>query len=153
MLKYVIALGVFAVILGLVYVRLVPFDAGRFHVAAEPRSVGDYETANSFAAVREITDSQINISGAVNQIILGDPRTRRVAGDLGTAVITYENRSLIFGFPDYATVSFIQGDIAGTEKPRLVIESRARFGLYDWDVNKSRVERWLEELGPLTVAP
>lgn len=153
MLKYIIALIVFAVAMGLVYIRLVPVDTGRFHTAGEPRSVGNYDSANGFAVVREITDSQVNVVGALNRIILAEPRTRRVAGDIGTAIVTYESRSLVVGFPDYATVSFIQVGTIENDEPLLVIESRSRFGLYDMGVNKSRVERWLDELGPLTVTP
>ncbi len=153
MLKYFVALVLFGIILALVYIRLAPVDTARFHIAPEPRTVGDYSDAGSFTVVREVTDSQINVMGALNFIILKTPRTRRVAGDLGTALLTYETRSAAIGFPDYATVSFIQSDTIGNDTPLLVIESRLRFGVYDMDVNKARVLGWLDELGPLTVAP
>lgn len=153
MLKYIIALVIFALAAGLIYIRLSPSDIAGYHEPSEPREVGDYNAPGGFVAVREMTISQQDMRAAINRVILKTPRTRRVAGNLETAVITYETRSLLFGFPDFATVSFVQAGAVGNASPLLVIESRLRFGVYDMDTNKSRVLDWLDQLGPLTVAP
>lgn len=153
MLKYIIALIVFAVAMSLVFIRLSPVDTARFHTSAEPQPIGDYEGSTGFRVVREITDTPINVMGELNRIILETPRTRRVAGDLGTDLITYETRSAIIGFPDYATISFIEPDTVGNDSVLISIDSRLRFGAYDLGVNKRKVVAWLDALGALTVAP
>ena len=153
MLKYIIALGVFAIAASLVYIRLGPVDTAQFHKVPSPQPVGDYERIDGIMVVREITDTPINVMGELNRIALDTPRTRRIAGDLGTDLVTYETRSLLIGFPDYATVSFVEPDTIGNERRLMVIDSRLRFGNSDLGVNKRKVMGWLEALGPLTVTP
>lgn len=153
MLKYFLVIAAFVLIAGVVYVRLAPLDITRYHQLPEPKPAGDYATADGFVAVRGITASQIDIMAAINRVILQTPRTRRVAGDLGTAMITYETRSAVFGFPDYTTVSFLQAGQVENAGPLLVVHGRLRFGLEDLNTNKKRILGWLERLGPLTVSP
>ena len=153
MLKYVIALAIFAVLAVVIYIRLSPSDIPKYNQRAEPREIGDYNFDAGFIAVRAMTISETDMRGAINRVILQTPRTRRVAGTLESNAITYETRSLLFGFPDFATVSFLQPREVGSETPLLVIDSRLRFGLYGMGVNTRRVLGWLEQLGPLTVAP
>lgn len=71
------------------------------------------------------------------------PGTSVVAGSVDAGHITYVQRSLVFGFPDYVSVKAVEED-AGTG---LVIWSRSRFGYSDMGVNKSRVDRWMAQAG------
>jgi uncharacterized protein (DUF1499 family) len=56
--------------------------------------------------------------------------------------ITYMTRSLVFGFPDYTTVTTVPaGDGA-----QVVAYGRLRFGSSDMGVNRERLESWLAQL-------
>ncbi len=130
-------------IIGLMaYVRLSPIDAGRWHVMPDAAAPGDATTAGSFKAVRRITAPAAEVLMAVERLALATPRTRLLVGNVGEGMITFQTRSLMWGFPDHTTVA-VQGDL-------LVIYGRLRFGKADLGVNKARIEGWLETLGPLT---
>ncbi len=75
-------------------------------------------------------------------IARAQPRTRVVAGDPDSLMITYVQRSRVFGFPDYLTVKAV----ATEGGAGLIIWSRARYGRGDFGVNRARVEAWLAEL-------
>ena len=71
------------------------------------------------------------------------PRVSVVAGSVEEGRITYVQRSLVLGFPDYITVNAVPaGDGAA-----LVVWSRSRYGYSDVGVNRERVERWLAGMG------
>jgi len=74
-------------------------------------------------------------------IARAQPRTRVVAGDPDSLMITYVQRSRVFGFPDYLTVKAV----ATESGAGLIIFSRARYGRSDFGVNRARVEAWLEQ--------
>ncbi len=80
-------------------------------------------------------------------IARAQPRTRVVAGDLDSLMITYVQRSRVFGFPDYLTVRAVAVE-SGTEEDSagLIVWSRARYGRGDFGVNRARVEAWLAAL-------
>jgi uncharacterized protein (DUF1499 family) len=80
---------------------------------------------------------------AIADAALATPRTRLIAGDVTSGMLTFQTRSALWGFPDQTTVA-VTGD-------RLVIYGRLRFGSADLGVNKARVENWLAAVGPLTV--
>jgi hypothetical protein len=130
-------------ILGLMaYVRFAPTDVVRWHQIAEASGPGDTTAEGSFLAVRRLSAPAAEVLAAVEQRALATPRTRLLAGSVAEGKITFLTRSLLWGFPDYTTVS-VQGDL-------LVIYGRLRFGRSDLGVNKARVESWLETLAPLT---
>jgi uncharacterized protein (DUF1499 family) len=52
-------------------------------------------------------------------------------------------RSLLFGFPDIVTAEFIA---LGPARSSLALYSRARYGRWDFGVNRRRVARWLARL-------
>jgi uncharacterized protein (DUF1499 family) len=79
----------------------------------------------------------------LHAIATGEPRTEVVAGSPQEGHVTYVQRSLVFGFPDYISVRAMETE-GGTA---LAVFSRARFGHSDLGVNRERVERWLEALG------
>ncbi|MEM8537613.1 MAG: DUF1499 domain-containing protein [Pseudomonadota bacterium] len=133
---------VIVVVAAMAYVRLAPTVPGDWHVRQDASAVGDTETAGSFTAVRQITAPAQEVLLAFEENALATPRTRLVAGNMLEGRITFETRSLIWGFPDFTTVE-VQGDL-------LIVHGRLRFGRSDLGVNKARVQDWLSALGPLT---
>lgn len=142
----VLALG-FALILVLIvglmaYVRLAPINAADWHRLPDVTGPGDTTGAGSFVAVRRIAAPADQVLAAVEQAAMATPRTTLLAGNLTEGLMTFQTRSLIWGFPDHTTVG-VQGDL-------LVISGRLRFGQSDLGVNRARIESWLATLGPLT---
>ena len=134
---------VVALILGLMaYVRFAPTDVALWHKVPDAAEPGDTTKEGSFLAARRISAPAAEVLAAVEQRALATPRTRLLAGNVGEGMITFQSRSLAWGFPDHTTVA-VQGDL-------LVIYGRLRFGRSDMGVNKARFEGWLETLGPLT---
>lgn len=132
-----------ALILGLMaLVRLAPTDVARWHQLPDATEPGNKAQDGSFLAVRKIKASASEVLTAVEQRAHATPRTQLLAGNVGEGMITFQTRSLVWGFPDHTTVA-VQGDL-------LVIYGRLRFGRSDMGVNKARFEGWLETLGPLT---
>lgn len=148
MLKYIIAIVVFSIVFGSMYVRLAPVDLSNIHVPAQERAPGNYTDKGGFTAARVITKSPEDMMAAINRVILKTPRTERVAGDIGTEVMTYRSRSAIIGFPDFATVSFVRN----SDHSLMIIKSGLVYGIMDGGVNERRVKQWIEQLGDLTVA-
>lgn len=63
-------------------------------------------------------------------------------GSIDEGMMTFVARSTVFGFRDYITVK-------ATDEPggaKLSVFARPRFDVYDWGVNKKRLDRWLGEL-------
>ncbi len=134
---------VVVLILGLMaYVRFAPTDTALWHQTPDATEPGDTATAGSFLAVRRISTPASEVLAAVEQRALATPRTRLLAGSVAEGMITFQTRSLLWGFPDHTTVA-VQGDM-------LVVYGRLRFGSSDLGVNKARIEGWLQTLGPLT---
>jgi len=76
-------------------------------------------------------------------VAMNADRTQIIGGSVGDLWITYVQRSLIMGFPDYISVKAVETD----EGAALVIWSRSRFGYSDMDANRSRVDDWLAKIG------
>ncbi|MFZ3583361.1 DUF1499 domain-containing protein [Loktanella sp. DJP18] len=144
--KILIGVGVVAVA-GVAYVRFSPTDFATFHMAPVATEAGDTPGINSFKAARQITTPAAEILQAVDLIALDTERTLRVAGSVGEGVVTYQTRSALMGYPDYTTVTVMDG----VEGPLLVINAQSRFGAGDMGVNRARVEDWLARLGSLVV--
>ena len=68
---------------------------------------------------------------------------RVVAGSVDDLWITYVQRSMIFGFPDYISVRAVEVEGGSA----LVIWSRSRYGQSDLGVNKQRIDGWLTQIG------
>jgi hypothetical protein len=127
------------------YVRLAPTDAARWHQLEQVDTPGDLVEAGGFRAVRRIAADPAQVLTELDSIARATPRTRLVAGSVAEGMMTFQTRSLVWGFPDHTTVA-VQGDL-------LVVYGRLRFGGSDMGVNRARVLDWLDRLGPLTAAP
>ncbi|ARU00944.1 DUF1499 domain-containing protein [Yoonia vestfoldensis] len=141
----VIVLVLALVIGAMTYVRLAPTDVARWHQLDPVTTAGDVQEPGGFKAVRQITAAQEEVLTRLDAIARATPRTRPIAGSIAERMVTYQTRSLIWGFPDHTTIA-VQGDL-------LVIHARLRFGQSDMGVNRARVLDWLDQLGPLTAPP
>ena len=124
------------------YIRLAPTDTAKWHKMPDAAEPGDTAGEGSFRAVRRITAPAAEVLAALEQRALATPRTVLLAGSAEEGMITFQTRSLFWGFPDYTTVA-VEGNL-------LVIYGRLRFGRSDLGVNRARIKGWLETLGPLT---
>lgn len=84
-----------------------------------------------------------DLAAKLEAIILETPRTSHFAGDIEDDFATYVTRSALWGFPDVANVKVVE---RGENRSEIVILSRLRYGAYDFGVNQTRVENWLEDL-------
>lgn len=125
------------------YVRLAPVDPDRWHVdlggLAESLAkvpAGEIRVGRNNAAVR--LSGGIELLTALDRVALAAPRTRRIAGDPKMGHVTWQTRSLLWGFPDYVTAQSV-GD-------ELILFARSRFGGRDWGLNSARLSEWLSRL-------
>jgi len=129
----------------MLYFRLAPTSPERWHVPPQITEPVDRQEDGGFTAVRRITAPAQEVLTAFEQRALATPRTTLLAGSVGEGLLTFQTRSLFWGFPDYTTVT-VADDL-------LIVYGRLRFGRSDMGVNKARIESWLASLGPLTQAP
>jgi uncharacterized protein (DUF1499 family) len=119
---------------GLAYIRFGPTDTGRWHRPIDAQSNQDV----TGGAIRVVQNAPQDALTRVDAEMQALPRTRLIAGSVQEGRITYETRSLLFGFPDYTTVEH-SGDT-------LKLYARLRFGTSDMGVNRNRLERVLRDL-------
>ncbi len=145
-MKLALSLVVAAAVAVAAWVRFAPVDPARWHVdplaAAPPGKSGWLVRDGADAAPPRFDASPGDLLARLDAIAMAEPRTRRVAGSVAEGRITYESRSRLWGFPDYATVTVVES--GGKAVP--VLLARARFGRADLGVNRARIERWLRQL-------
>jgi hypothetical protein len=131
-----------AVFIGLnAYVRLARVDPAKWHVelTERPGPLGppsvDHVTTFPNGAYVDLTKASLE---QLNAVALSTPRTRVIAGSVAEGRITWETRSLLWGFPDYTTAQ-----ISGAG---LTILARSRYGSGDWGVNGKRLSAWIAAL-------
>lgn len=148
-MRYLLVFVVVGIGALMAYIRLAPVPVERLHTTSPSLAPGDYPAQGRFTAVRRVTGTPDEVLAAVREIAMSDPRTRLIAGDVAQGMLTFETRSLIWGFPDYTTVSVDVVD----GSPLLTVHARLRFGVDDLGVNKARVQTWLTKLGPVVSTP
>lgn len=129
------------------FVRLSPSDPALWHIALNPRPQ-DMATPSpdkvtvlpngAYADLIAAVDQRQAVLAKLDGIALATPRTSRVAGSAETGRITWETRSLFWGFPDYTT--------AESTPQGVTIYARQRFGKGDWGVNAARLTAWITAL-------
>lgn len=117
------------------WVRIVPARPANWHRVPQVPNPGDTTTIGSHAHRRAASPADL---ARLDQIIRATARTRVMTGSVAEGMVTYETRSLLWGFPDYTTVHL--------DGPDMVIYGRLRFGRGDLGVNKARITRWLATL-------
>jgi uncharacterized protein (DUF1499 family) len=128
------------------YIRLAPSDPADWHVTANLYGWdqgGPWDqvvTMRGGATLRlsPAIGAPADLLARLDAIATATPRTSRVAGSVAEGRITWETRSLIWGFPDYTT--------AGVRDDGLYLYARLRFGLEDFGVNAARLQSWLARL-------
>lgn len=151
-MKILMALAVLILIVAagaMAFVRLAPVDPALWHIALNPRpqdiaspSPDKITTLPNGGYIDLIAtpDQTQALLARLDSIALASPRTRRIAGSAETGRITWESRSLIWGFPDYTTAeATLQG---------VTLFARQRFGKGDLGVNAARISGWIAALGP-----
>lgn len=123
------------------YVRLAQDDYAAWNINLAdrlaplgPPSV-DVVTSFGNGAYVDLTKASLERLADVAQTM---PRTRQIAGSVAEGRITWQTRSLFWGFPDYTTAQ-VSGD-------GLIILARSRYGSGDWGVNAKRLTQWIAEL-------
>jgi len=104
--------------------------------AHSARDDADLESPVYPVAVEKLRDALVAIASR-------EPRTHLLHLDREAMQAEFEQSSKLFRFPDTITVAFEPVD---AERATLAIYSRARFGYYDFGVNRKRVQRWLDLL-------
>lgn len=130
MIFYIILI---VVVGGIAWIRLAPSDAGSWNV--DPQVSADQDLANG---VRRRIPGDDATFRALHGIIIQTPRTELLAGGPDQPRATYITRSKWMGFPDYTTIQ--------REDDHVELYARSRFGRTDMDVNRIRVEGWLDQL-------
>ena len=135
---------------GLVYIRLAPDDVALVHVAppsgATPVSPVIGQGGALYVADYNAPPEQM--WQMVQQVILSTPRTKYLAGSVGGGMMTFVTRSLVFGFPDYTTVTVMQNE----QGSRVTLFGHLRYGRSDFGVNAKRLREWVKALETLDQA-
>ena len=138
----VLLVVVLAIFLGLsAYVRLATVTPADWHLdlAKRPLPMGppslDRVTVLGNGAYVDLGHAPLQRFAAV---VNATPRTRQIAGSVSEGRITWQTRSLLWGFPDFTTAQ-VSGD-------GLIVFSRARDGAGDWGVNARRLTAWIASL-------
>jgi uncharacterized protein (DUF1499 family) len=76
------------------------------------------------------------------RLVAQAPRTVTVLAEEPRRMVVIQ-RSAVFGFPDIVTAEFVA---LGRRRSSLALFSRARYGRWDFAVNRRRVARWLARL-------
>lgn len=80
------------------------------------------------------------------QMIKEQPRIVPLGEALAGRRLNYIQHSSLFRFPDMVTVEFVP---LGPDRSSLALYSRSRYGHYDFQQNRKRVETWLADLKKL----
>jgi Protein of unknown function (DUF1499) len=131
-------------------IRFWPLDPVTYH--AEPLSAAKLPGSRDWLVRPEGGDARApdypGAPVALLERLSGHVQSQRgcsvLAGTPQDSWMTFVCRSRIMGYPDLVSVRSFP--TAGGSS--LAIWSRARFGNYDWGVNRGRVEGWLAALAP-----
>lgn len=134
--RVILAVLVLLAVAGALWIRLAPEDAARWHV--DPLTRADPATPN-FARLAPglVTGPAATLAAQADAAMRALPRTRRIAGDPASGMLTYVTRSALLGYPDYTTLRVLPG--ADAEAATLVAFAGARFGRSDFGVNAARL--------------
>lgn len=133
----------------LVFVRSLSHDVQQWHVdpvtAPAPSTPNWYRVTPGGENPAPVFDASVDeLSAAFDRVVAAQPRIELLQDDRATGgPVTWVQRSALFGFPDYVSVSFSPVEGGGST---LAVFSRARLGQSDLGVNEKRVTAWLQAL-------
>ncbi|AXX99766.1 DUF1499 domain-containing protein [Profundibacter amoris] len=135
---------------GLVYIRLAPDDVALVHVAPPSGATPDSPVIGQGSAlfVADFNADPEQMWQMLQQVIQSTPRTKYLAGSVKEGMITFVTRSLVFGFPDYTTITVTQNE----QGSRVTLFGRLRYGRSDFGVNAKRLRGWVKTLEALDQA-
>ena len=145
MIKILVILALLAVAGVMLYIRFTPSDPEQWHV--DPRAATKPDSPNSWlvrpvggdAPSPEFALPAPELAQLVDEVVLAQPRTRRIAGSVEAGHMTYVTRTPLMGYPDYVSIRVF----ATATGASLAVFSRARFGHSDMGNNRRRLEDWL----------
>lgn len=132
------------VIFAAVAFRVMPMDAGRYHIRpalAVPPSTHNFALMVGDEALllpRDLADVAADVA-----LKASDDGVVLLAGQPEDGFVTYIYRSRLMGFPDALSLTLDPTDEGGT---RVQIFSRSRFGYGDLGMNAARVADWVGAL-------
>jgi uncharacterized protein (DUF1499 family) len=133
---------ILGVIILMAYIRLAPSDPAVWHqdpeTAASTGKPNEYRLTGDLAPVLRIAAP--DLVALVYELIEAQPRVTHIAGNPSTLMMTFMQRSMSVGYPDYITFKISPME---EDRSKLEILSRSRFGHSDLGVNKLRVEQWV----------
>jgi len=135
---------------GLVYIRLAPDDVALVHVAPPSGATPDSPVIGQGSAlfVADFNADPEQMWQMLQQVIQSTPRTKYLAGSVKEGMITFVTRSVVFGFPDYTTITVTQNE----QGSRVTLFGRLRYGRSDFGVNAKRLRGWIKALETLDQA-
>lgn len=128
------------------YVRSLSHDVAQWHVdpqtAPDPSTPNWYRTSPGGENPAPVFAASVDeLSAAFDRVVAAQSATELLADDRASGgPVTWVQRSSLFGFPDYVSVSFLPSGDGGST---LAVFSRARLGQSDLGVNEKRVNAWL----------
>ena len=134
-LKLVLGACAVIVVLGLLWIRFAPIYKDSWHVTTR----AERDKAFLGGVIRFLPAAGKAELEQLVSVVEQAPRTKHIAGDVEEGMLTYVNRTKVFGFPDFTTLWLSD---AG-----LHIYARVRFGRVDFGVNKARIVDWLRKAG------
>lgn len=93
------------------------------------------------APVFDISKSKLQKIG--DKILKAMPRMQLIKADTAESKFFYVQKSLVFRFPDYITIQYID---VSPQQSSVALLSRSKYGYYDFSVNKKRVQSILRQL-------
>lgn len=150
-LLWIVAFAVVLTIAAAVYFRTTSDDPAVWHVdpVTAERTGNPNEYIVAPQGLRDDADRVAKVhSGEPKDLLfqfdsVAGPSSTKLAGSLDELHVTYVNRTLLMGYPDYISVKAVETEGGSA----LVIYSRSRFGKSDFGVNKSRIDTWLAQMG------
>lgn len=127
MMRFVLWFGAVVVLAGLAYVRLAPHDVAAVHQPIEEST--DVDRMGEAVRVMEVPRDVLAAADAYMRAL---PRTKVLSGSVESGLISYVTRSRVFGFPDYTTLAYRDGQLRAY--------ARLRFGRSDMGVNAARLD-------------
>ena len=147
MIWIILGVVVLALVGSIALVRSLSHDAEQWHVdpqtAPDPSTPNWYRVAPGAQNPAQVFDvSATDLASAFDRVVAKQSRVELLQDDRSSGgPVTWVQRSALFGFPDYISVSFLSLDDGA--KSTLAIFSRARLGQSDLGVNEKRVAAWL----------
>lgn len=138
----VVSLILLLAVLVLAYVRFAPSDVGTWQQdPGNAKSTGkpnEYRLIGDTAPIFDVSEAELTtlLTGFLSE----QPRITMLSKSPDMHLLTYIQRSLIMGYPDYITTKI---SLIGENQSKLEVYSRSRFGYSDLGVNKMRVDQWV----------